>query len=318
MKRYSVKFIFLSVFIWMGVCQSAFAFFDDADASAALWVLINDARAHPLQILEKYGIPQDEARDILQDDGWILDLENGLPPLARHTLLDGSAAAHNQDMVDRAYYDYTTLDENWQVDDRIKQQGYGAETSGESLELLFFYLYMDPMAGVADIFENMVRGEFSRESRRPRNIFNPRFSEIGLSFISTQFAFEGVEPFNAYIVTVDFATPVENRSYLMGTIARSTAMDSSCAMIQTVNGTWCPDEALDEMSVVVKYIVMDTWRWSTETENLQPNKLSFFQVPMDTGMFYSLEINDALNGDLLGRKVGVESSVNQWCDIVLP
>lgn len=299
--------------------QSVLAF-EDEDAASALWILINDARAHPVAALEKYGIDLQVAREKLGEDAWVLDLENGLPPLAKNPLLEASAAAHTQDMIDRAYFDYITLGEGWGVQDRILQQGYAPEAQGESIELLFFYLYMDPMEGAAAIFENMIRGEFEGENPRPSNIFNPRFTEMGVSFVSTQFAFDGVDPFNAYIVTVDFAAPVEKMPYLMGTISRRAGNDEDAheSAIQTVGGSWSSQSNFQGVTIVVTQMEIASWTWSSVSGTFFPDASGTFQVPITSGLFFALEIHDAVDDRFLWRRVDIGSEVNRWLDIVLP
>ena len=191
--------------------------FNDYDAGSYLWKLINQARDNPAKIVKAYDIDIEKAREALGGKAWILDLKNGLPPLVWNGNLAESSHTHNQEMLDQNFYGYTSLDGRT-VYDRITAAGYEAEKTGEGIGVLFFNLYMEPMAAAETIFENMLRDELNPEMESPKNIFSTEFTETAVSFISAVFTWDESAPANGYQVTIDYARPVELRSYVIGNI----------------------------------------------------------------------------------------------------
>ncbi|MBF0257885.1 MAG: hypothetical protein HQK62_03435, partial [Desulfamplus sp.] len=174
-----IKFTKYILTIQLIICCFAFevAAFNDSEAGTYLWKLINEARSRPAKIIEAYGINYERARLALGQDEWILELENGLPPLAWNGTLSESASVHNSDMINRQYYSYTSP-EGVSFNDRISNSGYNPLLTGESLGILSFYIYIDPVKAVEGIFENMLRDELNPDLNYARNIFNKDFTEI--------------------------------------------------------------------------------------------------------------------------------------------
>lgn len=191
--------------------------FDDTDAGVYLWRMINDARAHPVETIEKYEIDMERARAALGDRAWVLELNNGLPPLAWNKTLADSAYYHAADMIENTYYDYTSLDGRT-IADRIYNAGYDAEKTGENLGMLSFEnLYIDSVEAAEKIFANMIRDALNPDIDHPANIFSIDMTQIGVSFTSAVFSWENI-PQNVYLATMDFARPVEQKPCLMGNI----------------------------------------------------------------------------------------------------
>ncbi len=190
---------------------------DNNEAQFYLWKLINQARANPQSVIEKYEIDINRAREALGDKYWIFDLEDGLPPLAWNNSLAQTSIDHNNDMIARSYYDYTSPD-GISFYDRIVNIGYNPEITGESLGILSFNIYLEPQNAVETLFANMIRDELNPEFKSPKNIFSTDYTEIGVSFMGTVILLEEDRPLNIYIVTADFAKSFEPRSYILGTI----------------------------------------------------------------------------------------------------
>lgn len=316
----------LKCLVAIQVLISCFTFesfaFNDLEAGTYLWKLINEARARPLEAINAYGIDHEEARKALGQDSWILELENGLPPLAWHGTLADTAASHNKDMINRQYYSSTSL-EKLSFNDRIVNSGYnplltqdGVGITGESLGILSFYLYVDPVKGVEEIFENMLRDELNPERDHKKNIFSKEFTEIGISFISTIFSFDKHPDLNAYIVTADFAKPVETRNYILGNIYNigENQPDSlECAQKSSVEKllcykSWSPEKSNDNFILWVNNF---TEGWSFEVPH---GFLGTYQLQMPANTFYSIDLYCDFQIEPLKHIVNIGINSNKMVD----
>jgi len=298
-----------SVFFFCSVFQS-FGF-NDEDAEAYLWRLINEARAKPGEVIEKYDIDVVAARNALGDNKWILDLNNGLPPLAWNSLLAESAGSHAVDMVDNRYYDYTSRDGRT-IDDRIAWVGYNAEKTGENLGLLSFEnLYVDPIEAAENIFVNMLREALNPESLHPANIFSIDMTEVGVSFISTVFSWENMYPLNVYLATIDFAKPVEDRHYVLGNIYRvapPVSLDIPVAG-DSLNKEWAPEKASSGL-LFINYLNGE------DSVAVEQGRLGTYQVESGVGQYFLLNLYDS-QANNLKTTGGLGLNTNQHIDIVL-
>ncbi|MBF0467625.1 MAG: hypothetical protein HQK61_01865 [Desulfamplus sp.] len=309
------------------VIISCFAFesaaFNDSEASAYLWKLINEARSRPLKTIEAYGIDHEIARRALGEDMWILELENGLPPLAWHGTLSESASAHNNDMINRRYYSYTSPEEV-SFNERITNSGYDALLTGEILGILSFYIYVDPVKAVEGIFENMLRDELNPELGYAKNIFNKDFTEIGISFISTAFSISKDSILNAYLVTADFAKPVEVRNYVFGNIynigenkpeilvwSKNDATKKEYVKNLLSYSGWSPEKANDNFILRVNNL---TQGWSFEVPH---GSLASYQIQIPANTFYSIEVFDINQESLLKRIINIGLNVNKMVDFTI-
>lgn len=330
MKRKIAKCI-----VTIQVLMSLFAFesmaFDDFEAGTYLWKLINEARARPLKTIEAYGIDYESAKRALGDDVWILELENGLPPLAWNGILGETSVAHSLDMIERQYYSYTSP-EGLSFNDRIINNGYNPRITGESLGILSFFLYVDPVKAVEGIFENMLRDELNPELGYPKNIFSKEFTEIGISFISTAFSLgkdsTGKDSIlNAYLVTADFAKPVEMRSYILGNIynpGKSPTKYEELVSEGDYAGSllsykaWAPEKANDNF---ILWVHNFTEGWTVEVPH---GSLGTYQIEMPANTFYVIDLysklktdqldNKGIQGTLLKRIVNIGLDVNKMVD----
>lgn len=322
MKRKTVN-----ILVTIQVLMSCFAFesfaFNDQEAGAYLWKLINEARSRPAEAIKAYDIDYENARQALGQDEWILELQDGLPPLAWNTMLQDTADYHNNDMIARKYYSYTSPEpENVSFNDRIVNSGYNPIATGESLGILSFYIYVDPVKAVESIFENMLRDELNPEQNYSKNIFNTQFTEIGISFISTTFSFtEDAPTLNAYIVTVDFAKPVEMRSYILGNIYNlgenqpdypiwnaEGLIEKSYAERLLNYKSWSPQKANDSFTLWVNNF---TEGWSFEVPH---GLLGTYQILMPANTFYSIHLYSDFQTTPLKPIIDVGTSVNQMID----
>jgi len=193
-------------------------FGEDSSNKAALylWRFINEARANPKEIIYKLGIDETAARAALGEDQWILD--QGLPPLAWNGSLAQAATGHCTDMIENLYYSSTGLDGS-HVADRIAATGYMAASSGETLGLTAFVGFMKPLKAAQIMFDNWVQDELDpARGGVGKRIFNPGFTEMGAVFKGVVLDLGDDIPPNIYVVAADFAQPLEQRAYILGSV----------------------------------------------------------------------------------------------------
>ncbi len=328
-----MRIIFRTVLVTIALLFQLFIFravgivaaFDEVDATTYFWKLINEARARPQALINAYGMDRTKAEAALGSDSWILELEDGLPPLAWHDLLAQSATAHNQDMIDRHYYSYITLDRRtesgdaWGVHDRMMAEGYDPLFSGETLGIVNLYLYQDPMAAVEGLFENMVRDELNPSMDYPKNILGKTYTEIGIAFQSTQFTLlvDGEDQtFNAYVVTLDFAKPVEKRSHVLGHLYQdgigsvSVAQDDLAGRLFLYNG-WAPENAINDVRVVVNNI---SQQWMGEAVYFP---LGGYQVEIPMETYYSMFFLRGADNTTMKRVIDYGRNENVQLDVLV-
>jgi hypothetical protein len=175
--------------------------------------LINQARAKPLEVAASMGMDPDEVLAALPE---LYDiLTRGLPPLGLNERLHKAARTHNQDMQANGYYAHDSLDGR-SYDERIKERGYDAFLTGESLGMLGFETFTDPAEAVAVIFERMFLDELDPLRTQERNILGPDFIEAGIGFGFAVLELDGSLT-SVYLATCDFgARATGNNAYLLG------------------------------------------------------------------------------------------------------
>lgn len=185
------------------------------DTSLYLWRLVNDARIHPLRVLDAQGIDEALARQALGADADLLD--TGLPPLAWNDDLARAAGGHNQEMVATPYYSSIGLDGSSPAE-RMAACGYEALQADELLGAMAFAVYLEPAEAARLIFASWLRDELTPGQVVRRHIFNRDFTEVGYSFKDIVLDLGGDIPPNIYVVVADFARPRQPRAYLLGNI----------------------------------------------------------------------------------------------------
>ena len=180
-------------------------------APATLLVqLINDARAHPLDTAESFGFDRDEVLNSLPQLAQILT--EGLPPLEADAKLSRAAGGHATEMLTGGFFSKESPDGRG-VADRIRDAGYGVAAAGESLGGLVFFNFLDSNVAVHRIFESMFRAELDPRQEKPRNIFSPDFSALGVGISTGRMLYKGTT-YSVYLATVDFAVPAPEREAL--------------------------------------------------------------------------------------------------------
>jgi hypothetical protein len=170
----------------------------------ALLALINQARKNPLGVAAAMGM--DPAK-ILQDLPELEQiLKEGLPPLTFNSTLYAVASAHTQDMFANNYYSHTSPDGRG-YEARIRDAGYPATATGESLGMLAFANFIDPNDAAWFLFEYIFSDELDPLRKEKRNILDPQLKEAGVS-VKTGVLRLGGAPWNVYLATCDFGAVI--------------------------------------------------------------------------------------------------------------
>jgi hypothetical protein len=268
------------------------------DASFYMMRMINDARKSPDAALSKIGMDKTAVQANLGTAAWILD--QGLAPVAGNNKLYQAALAHAQDMVANLYYSYQSLNGDT-VEDRIAATGYNFVLAGESLGILSFDKYIDPIQAAEIIFDNMLAYELGPTIPPDhRNILNEDRTETGVAFVSTMADLGLGVPVNIYLVVADMANPVYPRGFIIGNVSVKTADYPAFKINNALAG-----QKLDLVNLSGKTTIHGR---SVVT--------GFFQFDMPFG-FLLLDAKDEKTGDLLVRKHIFGQTKNILLDIFI-
>jgi uncharacterized protein YkwD len=166
----------------------------------ALLALINQARQNPLAVAASMGMDPEKILKDLPELEKIL--KEGLPAVTFNGNLYEAARAHTQDMFASSYYSHDSPDGRG-YDARIRNGGYPAFATGESLGMLLFANFIDPGDAVRRLFEYMFWDELDPSRTEKRNILDPRLKEAGVSVDSGVLSLGGAT-WNVYLATCDF------------------------------------------------------------------------------------------------------------------
>jgi len=169
-------------------------------AETALLELINEAREAPLIMAAALGMDTDQILQYLPELKDILI--EGLPPLYFNAKLYAAANEHSQDMLTNLYYSHDSLDGRT-YDQRIAASGYEAVATGESLGVVGFLNYIEPVEAAEIIFKSMFKAELDPSRTEKRNILDPRLKDAGIALATGATSLWGSD-WNVYIVTCDF------------------------------------------------------------------------------------------------------------------
>ena len=166
----------------------------------ALLALINQARQNPLAVAASMGMDPEKILKDLPELEKIL--REGLPPVMFNGNLYDAARAHTQDMFANGYYSHDSPDGRG-FDARIRNSGYPAVATGESLGMLVFANFIDPGVAVRRLFEYMFWDELDPSRTEKRNILDPLLKEVGVS-VDTGVISLGGALWNVYLATCDY------------------------------------------------------------------------------------------------------------------
>lgn len=170
----------------------------------ALLALINEARQNPLAAAAAIGMDPEKVLSDLPELEKIL--REGLPPLTFNVAIFAAARAHTQDMLAAGYYSHVSPDGRG-YEARIRDAGYPAGETGESLGMLYFANFINPGAAVQLLFEYLYRDELDPARTESRNILNPLLQETGVSIDAGVLSLGGAS-WNVYIATCDFGSVI--------------------------------------------------------------------------------------------------------------
>ncbi|HEY5498353.1 MAG TPA: CAP domain-containing protein, partial [Syntrophales bacterium] len=170
----------------------------------ALLALINQARQNPLAVAASMGMDPEKILKDLPELEKIL--REGLPPVTLNGNLSEAARAHTQDMFANGYYSHDSPDGRG-YDARIRDGGYPAATTGETLGMLCFANFINPGDAVRLLFEYMFWDELDPLRKEKRNILDPLLKEAGVS-VNTGVLSLGGAPWNVYLATCDFGAVI--------------------------------------------------------------------------------------------------------------
>ncbi len=211
MKRLLINIATYTMFLlllWIGIAFTHTGEALNSPAETLMLELINAARQDPLAMAERVGWPRDQVLANFPDKHQLL--LSGLPLLRSNCLLHASAAGHGRDMLQQVYYSYVSPDGR-NPSDRMREQGYAVHISGESLGLISFGRYIDPLTVAAILFNNLYYDELNPAWQGERNILNPAFKDVGISIQAGIFHLGA--PLNVYVLTADFGV---RKEYLAG------------------------------------------------------------------------------------------------------
>lgn len=210
------------------------------ECALEFWQRVNAARQDPLGTAARLEIPAATVRQVFATQEWVL--EQGLPPLAWNHVLAHSATIHGRDMFERFYYDYVNP-EGLTYWDRIEAAGYIPAEAGETINALFFENLIPVEEGLGILVDTMLRDELAGNPAVERNIFNPDFTDVGISFTAGNALIVGDQPY-VYLVLADFARHRQpQRPRIIGTYPEGYAI-----VVHPLDGGWYQLHELQEVA----------------------------------------------------------------------
>jgi uncharacterized protein YkwD len=185
----------------------------------ALLALINEARQNPLAAAASMGMDPEKVIKDLPELEKIL--REGLPPVTFNGNLAEAARAHTQDMFANGYYSHDSPDGR-SYDARIRDSGYRAGATGESLGMLSFANFINPGDAARLLFEYMFWDELDPLRTDKRSILDPLLKEAGVS-VNTGVLSLGGDLWNVYLATCDFGALITPEGELLRLINQARA-----------------------------------------------------------------------------------------------
>jgi uncharacterized protein YkwD len=220
MKKIYAVFLLLALLLGGAAATTVAAEALPSPQDEALLNLINEARKNPLAAAASLGMDPGKILGDIPEMETIL--KEGLPALAWNANLADAAGAHTADMFARGYYASVSPDATG-YDERIRETGYPAAATGESLGMLLFANFISPDEAVKLIFRYMFQDELDPARTEKRTILDPSLKEAGLSVQSGKLRLGGAQ-WNVYLATVDFgAVLTTTEEALLGLINQARA-----------------------------------------------------------------------------------------------
>jgi len=191
---------------------------DARSVERALARMLNAARNDSGTALLNAGLDPSRAAAAYGTYGWVF--AGSLAPFATNDTLRGTATAHNREMCSQRYFNTLSLG-GLTPFERVEAAGYGPAFVGESLGVLS--VAVDPAQGVSAwdvarrLYEKLLQRDVNPELTVERNIFTPIATEAGIS-VETLLLDPSDETSITCVVVVDVAQPMEQRSFVVGTV----------------------------------------------------------------------------------------------------
>ncbi len=174
--------------------------------------LINQLRAAPVSFIETAGVNETAAPQILADPG------ESLPALAWNESLYEAAGRHGEEMMREGRLDHISLDGSSPAD-RIEGVGYDAVRVDETIAAVMSEGLGGPMETARRIFNHIVFNPVDPANRDIARFLGEDIKEIGVHVLRGVLdPGEGNTPIEYYMVTIDFAEPLEPGNFLMGAV----------------------------------------------------------------------------------------------------
>jgi hypothetical protein len=210
--------------------------------------------------------------------------------------LYGAAEDHALDMMENGYFSTTSLDGR-EVQDRLWEQEYDTIEAGESLRIRVTVDAMDPSEAARICFERLFQRELIPGSME-RNILNPVFEEVGVSFTTAVPAEDpDVEQdrlhpeYHTALLVCDFGLSAEGPRvpYIKGRVYRD--WDG--------NGLYGLGEGIEGIGLTIQGPEMDF--------EVYTNPAGGFVAPLETGIEYGIMPWDEGLGAEREIKMGAEN-----------
>jgi uncharacterized protein YkwD len=209
-----------------------------------LLILINQARENPLAMATSLGMDTDKVIEELPELREILT--EGLPPLTFNRYLYTASAEYLQEMIDTPEGGHrqpppgSPWYPQWNIrtyDDRIREHGYSPILTGEIAISLESDSSMESAQAAMMLFEAIFKDELNPDREGERNILNPLFKEVGISFgVAT--LNKGEELIYTYhLLVCDFGAPItEQDPSLTGIVYEVLDLDGLYSLGEGIPG----------------------------------------------------------------------------------
>ncbi len=175
---------------------------DTSRLESELISMINNARKNSRKAFEDLGMDISDVQMSLGYYSWILD--NELSPLTNNEKLREAARKHNEDMIERFYFDNISS-EGKEPRERIADAGYRAVYINEILLALGDEGFIKPEDAIAVFYKYLIQHELPLSGGR-KGIFDAEVTDIGVNIGSIALKMANGKQMKIYIMTIDVAT----------------------------------------------------------------------------------------------------------------
>ena len=210
--------------VYVAVCELGQ---EASEEEMGLVHLINQARAFPLQVAERYGV---DPTVVVESHPWLA----GLSPLLPHILLSEAAGLHADDMLENQYFSHVSMDGRG-PEARIWATGYEGFPVGERIGIRPLCEGIDGGEAAARVFRSWFLNEL--EAGQAARILDPDFREIGIG-AARGYApdLAGICGDEAALFVADLGVGLSQSSGIMGLFYRDSDGDGLYSLGEGVGG----------------------------------------------------------------------------------